>query len=152
MVSRDREDLYEMMQKTGVFGMQALDLIMELVDHYLFDKEKNTYQVFVGENDCHEVIAFACFGETAGTEGTYKLYSLVVTPAWQRRGIGKVLLDYTEQIVRTRNARMVVIEISSQQEYAAFVRFFNHQGYKSVGRIKSYYRSGEDMLFLVKYI
>lgn len=152
MVSKDREALYEMMQKTGVFTMQALSLAMELIDHFLFDNEQQEYQVVIGEGDNQEVIAFACFGPTAGTEGTCKLHLLVVSPAWQHRGIGQELLAYTEKRIHDQGGRMIVIEISSQDEYAIFVRFFSNQGYKSVGRIKSYYRSGEDILFLVKYL
>jgi ribosomal protein S18 acetylase RimI-like enzyme len=152
MVSKDREILYDLMQKTGVFSEQAINLTMELIDTYLFNEEQDDYRVIVGSETHGQVVAFACYGPAAGTEGTCRLYWLVVTPALQHQGIGKEILAWIEQQMREEGARLVVIEITSEDKYAAFVRFFTDQQYKQAGRIKNYFRTGEDMLFYVKYL
>jgi ribosomal protein S18 acetylase RimI-like enzyme len=151
MVSQDREILYEMMQKTGVFSLQTINLAMEIIDTYLFSAEQEDYRVVVGEDPKGQVVVFASYGPVAGTEGTSRLYWLVVTPALQHQGIGKEMHAWFEQQMRDSGVRLVVIEITSEEKYAAFVRFFTEQGYKQVGKIRNYFRSGEDMLMYVKY-
>ena len=152
LVSQDREIWYEMMQKTGIFSVQAINLAMELVDTYLFNSEQKEYQVVVGLDSQEEVVAFACYGPVAGTAGTFRLHWLVVTPACQHHGIGAKLLDWVERKMQTDGARLIVIEITSDENYATFINFFIKHHYKQAGRIKNYYRAGEDMLFYIKYL
>lgn len=150
MVSKDREVLYEMMQNTGVFSVQAINLAMEAIDTYLFNSEENDYRVVVAAEPSGQAVAFACYGPVAGTEGTCRLYWLVVTPAWQHQGIGTQLLEWVEGQMRTEGARLMVLEITSESSHAIFVRFFTERTYKPSGRIRNYFRSGEDILFYVK--
>ncbi|HNS73506.1 MAG TPA: GNAT family N-acetyltransferase [bacterium] len=152
MVSHDREIVYEMLQKTGVFGMQAINLAMEYIDAYLFNAGQEEYRVVVGEDAQGEVVVFACYGPAAGTEGTCRIYWLVVTPALQHQGIGREMLAWIEERMREAGMRLVVIEVTSEEKHAAFVRFFIEQNYRQVGRIRNYFRAGEDMLFYIKYL
>jgi len=150
MVSQDREILYEVMQKTGVFSVQAINLAMELIDTYLFTSGQLDYRVVVGESTPGVVEVFACYGPVAGTEGTWRLYWLVVTPTQQHQGVGTQMLAWLEEQMRQVGARLVIVEITSEEKYIAFTRFFTERGYKQAGRIRNYFRAGEDMLFYVK--
>ncbi len=152
MVSQDREVLYEVLQKTSVFSVQAINLAMELVDAYLFNAGQEEYRVAVGENEQGQAVVFSCYGPVAGTEGTWRLHFLVVTPAHQHHGIGTEMLAWLELRMQQAGARLVVIEITSEASHAAFTRFFAEQGYKQAGRIRNYFRSGEDMLFYIKHL
>lgn len=151
MVSQDREVLYEVLQKTGVFSVQAINLAMELVDAYLFNAGQEEYRVVVGEAEQGQAVVFACYGPVAGTEGTWRLHFLVVTPAHQHHGTGTEMLTWLEARMRGEGARLVIIEITSEAKYAAFTRFFTERAYKQAGRIRNYFRSGEDMLFYIKH-
>ena len=44
-----------------------------------------------------DLVGYACWGPTPGTQGTYDLYWIVVDPTWQGKGVGTQLLDAVER-------------------------------------------------------
>ena len=60
-----------------------------------------------------ELVGYACFGPTPGTDRTYDLYWIAVDPAAHRAGIGTTLLSEVERRLQGQHARMLVVETSS---------------------------------------
>jgi ribosomal protein S18 acetylase RimI-like enzyme len=93
---------------------------------------------------------YVCFGPTAGAEGTWDMYWLAVDPALQGRGIGRQLVTFTEDFVRERGGRMVIIETSGHARYTSTQAFYDKNRYTVEARIKDFYRPGDDRLIYVK--
>ena len=45
---------------------------------------------------------------------------------------------------------MLLIETSSQETYGGTIQFYERTGYELVGKIKEYYKPGDDKLIFVK--
>ena len=133
---------------------------IELLDGALAQAEGNTYEALVtlpeeggpqgGGND--EPLAYACFGATPMTEGTFDLYWLVVAAEARGRGLGRGLLTQVEEGLRTRGARLIRIETSSLEGQGGAARFYAQAGYAQVGRIVDFYRPGDDLITFAKVL
>jgi len=91
-----------------------------------------------------------CWRPTAGTEGTYDLYWLVVDPARHGQGIGTQLLTEVEQRLRAARGRLIVTETSSRADYAPTRAFYEHRGYTRAATIPGYYAPGDDLVIYRK--
>jgi hypothetical protein len=45
---------------------------------------------------------------------------------------------------------MLLVETSSQETYGGTIQFYERTGYELVGKIKDYYKSGDDKLIFAK--
>jgi ribosomal protein S18 acetylase RimI-like enzyme len=96
------------------------------------------------------LVGYAAYGPTVGTDRTYDLYWIAVDPTVHGRGAGTVLLDGVEQAMRARDARLVVVETSSREEYADTRRFYARRGYSEVARMREFYAPGDDRVIFTK--
>src|SRR5260370_25361061 len=90
------------MAATGLFRPDEVALATELLDAALAGDDDYRFLGAYGDDD---LVAFACWGPTPATVGTYDLYWLVVDPAWQGRGVGSQLLRPAEPTLVTAARR-----------------------------------------------
>jgi ribosomal protein S18 acetylase RimI-like enzyme len=106
--------------------------------------------VIVAEDGAGRVAGYLCFGPTPMTIGTFDLY-WVATRAEQRgRGVGTRLVLAMEAELVALGGRMVRIETSQLGEYDAARAFYARLAYHEVGRIRDFYRQGDDLVTLAK--
>jgi ribosomal protein S18 acetylase RimI-like enzyme len=142
-----RARLEQLTRETGLFREEEVGTAVELLDESLAGDED--YR-FLGAFDGDQVIGYACWGPTPGTEATYDLYWIVVDRAHQGRGIGTALLREVEQRLTTHDARLVVVETSSRDEYRPTRAFYEARGYTRVATIPAYYAAGDDLVIYTK--
>ena len=149
---QDRDRIEEMVIASGNFNDVEIATALELVDEALAKGEKSGYvfAVLADEKDPASVHGYACYGPVPLTQGTWDLYWIVVDRAAQRKGLGRILLEYVERDVVVREGRMLLIETSSQESYAATVRFYESRGYHLEARVRNFYRAGDDKLVFQK--
>ena len=97
-----------------------------------------------------ELVGYACYGPTPGTDRTYDLYWIAVDAASQRAGIGTILLDEVERRLQGQHARLLVIETSSRSDYARTRAFYERRGYADTARVAEFYAPGDDRIILTK--
>jgi len=148
----DRSRIAEMVISTGKFNDEEVATALELVDHALKEGEKSGYVFAVLEEGIEgaPVKGYACYGPTPLTQGVYDLYWIVVDPAAQGKGFGRLITRHVEQDVVSRGGRMLLIETSSQESYGPTVRFYERTGYQLAARVKNFYRIGDDKLIFSK--
>ena len=148
----DRARIADIVVSTGKFNEEEVATALELVDHALRDGEKSGYIFSVIEDAAGEaaVKGYACYGPTPLTQGVYDLYWIVVDPAAQGKGLGRLLTRHVERDVVHRGGRMLLIETSSQESYVPTVRFYERTGYQLAARIRNFYRIGDDKLIFSK--
>jgi ribosomal protein S18 acetylase RimI-like enzyme len=76
-----------------------------------------------------DLLGYACYGPTPGTDGTHDLYWIAVDPAAQGSGAGTALLDEVERRLRSAGGRLVVVETSGRPAYAPTRAFYHARGY-----------------------
>ncbi|HEY2852141.1 MAG TPA: GNAT family N-acetyltransferase [Gemmatimonadaceae bacterium] len=140
-----RERVREILDATAVFRADEVSVALELFD----DALSGDYEFLGGfEND--ELVAYACFGATPGTDRTFDLYWIAVHPAAQGHGGGSRLLAEVERRLRERGARLLVVETSSRAEYAATRGFYLARGYQEVARMRDFYAACDDRVIYTK--
>jgi len=97
-----------------------------------------------------EVLGYVCFGPTPLTDSTYDLYWIAVDKSKLRGGVGKRLLRFAEEEIVRRGGQMLLVETSSQETYGGTIQFYEKTGYDLVGKIKEYYKPGDDKLIFAK--
>ncbi|MFL5596738.1 MAG: GNAT family N-acetyltransferase [Gemmatimonadaceae bacterium] len=153
LVAADRSGVFRILESAGNFTPEEVATALELIDEWLELGEHSGYLTYVLESQSDgvsEVLGYVCFGPTPLTEATYDLYWIAVDKSKHRGGVGKRLMKFTEEEIARRGGRMLLVETSSQETYGGTIQFYEKTGYELVGKIKEYYKPGDDKLIFVK--
>jgi ribosomal protein S18 acetylase RimI-like enzyme len=142
-----RARLEQLTRGTGLFREEEVATAVELLDESLAGDDD--YQ-FVGAFADEQLVGYACWGPTPGTETTHDLYWIVVDRQRQGAGVGSQLLGEVEQRLRADGCRLVVVETSSRADYTPTRRFYETRGYTRTATIPGYYAPGDDLVVYTK--
>lgn len=145
----DRPQLEQILNECDVFSAAEVACALELLDLVIADPAQQDYEVIVAE-DAGQVAGFVLFGPVPLTDGTYDLYWIAADPRRHGQGIGRRLMEETEQRLQQRGARMLCLETSSQESYQRTRRFYEQGGYREESRIADFYRPHDDRITYVK--
>src|SRR6478672_1224770 len=153
LVAADRSGVFRILENAGNFTPEEVATALELIDEWLELGEHSGYLTYVLETvteGASEVLGYVSFGPTPLTESTYDLYWIAVDKSKHRGGVGKKLMKFTEEEITRRGGKLLLIETSSQETYGGTIQFYERTGYELVGKIKEYYKPGDDKLIFVK--
>jgi ribosomal-protein-alanine acetyltransferase len=85
-----------------------------------------------------------------GTTSLARLYSMAVDPDYQRRGIGKLLLEEAEQ--QTRDAGCVTLRLEVRPDNQAAIKAYRAASYRDIGIWPDYYEDHCEALRLEKQL
>jgi len=142
-----RAPLERLTGATGLFRPEEVALAVELLDESLGGDDD--YR-FLGAYADDDLVGYACWGPTPGTQGTYDLYWIVVDPTWQGKGVGTQLLDAVERALLGAGGRLIVVETSSRADYAPTRAFYERRGYTPAARLRGYYAPADDLMIYLK--
>ncbi|MEP6621733.1 MAG: GNAT family N-acetyltransferase [bacterium] len=150
MQREDRASVARLLSATGAFSHEEIDVALELFDevHTEHGHDHRDYEFLGAFNNDGTVVAFACFGATPSTSGTYDLYWLAVHPDVQGGGTGRSLVDWVERDLERRGARLLVVETSSRADYQRTRQFYARRGYAEAARVRDYYAPADDRIIL----
>jgi ribosomal protein S18 acetylase RimI-like enzyme len=137
-------------KSSGFFSQAEIDLAEELAEEKLAD-ENSSYQFLFGEKD-GQVCGYTCFGLIPATAGSYDIYWIAVDEQFRGKGIGKVLLTKTENIIRNSGGNNMYIETSSREQYSPTQGFYVGCGYHREACLKDFYAPNDSMLIYSKAI
>jgi ribosomal protein S18 acetylase RimI-like enzyme len=82
------------------------------------------------------------------TEDTWNLQFIGIHPAHQRQGRGTALIQATEQSLRQRKARIMLVETAASM--ASNHTFYTSCGFEREATIRDFYAAGEDKVVFRK--
>jgi ribosomal protein S18 acetylase RimI-like enzyme len=145
--------LEEILHATSVFSPDEVRVARELLDETaVLDVPTPDYSFLGAFTPDGELVGFACYGPTPGTDRTYDLYWIAVDPANGRAGIASLLIDEVERRLQGHTARMLVVETSSRSDYLPARRFYARRGYAEAARVAGFYAPDDDRIILTKRI
>jgi len=155
-----RGRIREILDATSVFRDEEIDVALELFDEtFAAGPARAPYDPgdgvanyeFVGcfSRD-EQLIGYVCYGATPGTDRVYDLYWIATHPDHQGAGGGTQLLDEVERRLRQREARMLVVETSSRQDYQPTRQFYERRGYDCAAQLEDYYAPGDARVIYTK--
>jgi ribosomal protein S18 acetylase RimI-like enzyme len=145
----DPEAIRDLLARTGLFTAAEIACAVELVHTGLTAPDRGGYE-FLAAASLERLIGYTCYGETPLTEGTWDLYWIAVDPREQGRGVGTRLLVETEERVRARGGRILLVETSGLAKYEATRRFYRTRQYEEAARLRDHYRPGDDKVIFRK--
>ncbi len=147
---KDITHLKKILEQSEMFTFEEVECALELANIFLKDKDQKDYFFTCIADDNDNFIGYACFGPIPLTKGSYDLYWIAVEPKHQRKGIGKILLDDVERILKEKKARILFVETSSQEKYKKTRDFYIKNNYTEAARIIDYYSIGDHMITFQK--
>lgn len=149
LARQDREAVLGMLQASGAFTAEEVRVALEVFDEGISGELDGPY-VHFGAEVAGEVCGYVCVGRTPMTDATWHLYWICTHPRAQKSGVGRALQIFAEDFVRECGGKRVVLETSGQPGYARVHEFYRKAGYREAGRIRDYYKPGDDCIFYYK--
>jgi ribosomal protein S18 acetylase RimI-like enzyme len=84
------------------------------------------------------------------TDGTYNLLAIAVDKKLQGKGIGSAMLAYLEHHLKEQQKRILIVETSSEEQFAQTRNFYAKAGYIIAGTIKDFWKEGDDKVIFLK--
>jgi ribosomal protein S18 acetylase RimI-like enzyme len=155
-----RNRIREILDATSVFRAEEVAVALELFDEtFAAGPARAPYDPgdgvanyeFVGSfSRDGQLVGYVCYGATPGTDRVYDLYWIAMHPEFQGEGGGSQLVDEVERRLRQREARLLVVETSSRQEYAPTRHFYEARGYAAAACVADYYAPGDSRVIYTK--
>ena len=145
LAAHHRERVAEILRSTENFRDEEIDVALELFDESFAGEDYLWLGAF-----SQELVGFACYGPSMGTDRTFDLYWIAVDRAAHGTGCGTVLLSEVERRLEALHARMLVVETSSRSDYTATRGFYLKRGYVEAARVREFYAPHDDRIILTK--
>jgi D-alanine-D-alanine ligase len=148
----DLLSLRRLVADAGVFSEAEVELAVSLAEDALAEGAEESGHHFLLASRGGRLLGYTCFGPIDGTQASFDLYWIVVDPAGQGRGLGRRLLEWTEQKVRAAGGRRLYAETSGRPDYAPTRAFYERAGYAAEARLADFYAPGDDRVTYTKVV
>lgn len=145
----DEEAVRALVLSTGFFTAEEVEIAAELVREALERGEESGYRFLFQERD-GVLAAYTCFGPIPGTDSSYDLYWIATRAELQGQGLGRGLLEATEQLIASLGGTRVYVETSSTPKYASTRRFYEGSGYSIEALLHDFYRRDDGKVIYCK--
>ncbi len=147
----DVAEVRRLVTESGMFSAAEVAIAVELVEERIAKGRLSTYDFVFAEAD-GELLGYACYGATPGTEITFDLYWIVVDSARRGRGLGQALLARVERDVARRGGEGLYADTSGTDGYAPTRAFYRKAGFETMAELPEFYRVGDAKIIYRKQI
>jgi len=145
----DRQWVERVLQATGMFRDDEIEIAGDLVDERIADGKGSGYH-FLFLETVGETLGYSCFGPIPLTLGSWDLYWIAVDPRRQGTGLGRRLLRDTEEEAAAHGARKLFVDTSGRAQYLPTRSFYEGCGYSEAARLIDFYAPGDDKVIYVR--
>lgn len=139
---RTDDDIGGLCRATGFFTDAEVDIAEELARDRRQRGAASDYR-FLLADDAAGLVGYACYGPTAGTEGAWDLYWIVVHPRAQGSGVGRVLADAVTAEMAAHGGTQLYAETASKPLYAPTRAFYAASGFVLQAVVPDFYAPGD---------
>lgn len=136
----------------NMFALDEVGFFDEMLAGF-FDGTMDDNHWLVVDDDDGTVIAAAYYAPEPFADRMWNLYFIAVDPTRHSQGIGGQLLADIEEQLRQRgdnDARVLIVETSSTDQYARTRDFYRANGYDEEARIRQFYGPNDDKIVFWK--
>lgn len=149
VLKQDIENVREILVSSSFFRPDEIEVATELVQETLNKGKAAGYEfVFAEIND--KTVAYTCFGSIPCSLVSFDLYWIATHQEFRGKGIGKLILQKTEEIVEQLGGRSLYIETSSKPLYEPTRQFYIANSYKLEALFEDFYDVGDGKCVYVK--
>ena len=145
IIQADIDKLKKVLDSSELFPSEYLD---EMITDYF--NNPNTQDIWFTyiENNTPVAIGY-CVPEKL-TDGTYNLLAIGVSKEIQRKGIASEMMKYIEQLLKSKDGRILIVETSTDDAQIGAREFYKKIGYTQEAVIRDFWRDGEDKIVFWK--
>ncbi len=143
--------ILNIVQSSGFFSAAEIELARELAADRLEHGLQSSYRFLFAEDD-RQVVGYTCYGLIPATAGSYDLYWIAVSEAMRGRGLGKILLQKTEELIRNMGGKQLYAETSSRAQYTLTHRFYENCDYVPEAILIDFYAPGDSKIIYSKVL
>jgi GNAT superfamily N-acetyltransferase len=145
----DLNAIARIVESSTFFSAEEIDLAGELAQEKISDGDACSYQFLFGEDEDF-VWGYTCFGQIPATAASFDLYWIAVENGLRARGLGRLLLKKTEDIILAAGGKHIYVETSSRNQYRTTHRFYESCGYLPEAFLKDFYATGDSKIIYSK--
>jgi ribosomal protein S18 acetylase RimI-like enzyme len=149
MIPEDQPTLVELARDTGAFKPHEVETLAGLIEWYFAEAHaEEGHLSFVGLVD-DRIVGFVYYApeDPTMTDRTWTLYWIAVSVVEQGQGLGRRLMNFVEDDLKQRGARLLLIETSSTPQYESTRIFYQRLGYAEVACVPDFYAEGDGKVF-----
>jgi ribosomal protein S18 acetylase RimI-like enzyme len=146
---QDPQRVRRLAESTGFFNLVEVAVAEELVTERIAKGPASGYN-FVFVDLGGRMAGYACYGPVPLTASGFDLYWIVVAPDLQGQGIGRLLIQETERLIRQAGGSKVYIETSGRDQYEGTHAFYRRTGYQVESRLDDFYAPGDAKVIFSK--
>jgi acetoin utilization deacetylase AcuC-like enzyme/GNAT superfamily N-acetyltransferase len=135
--------------RTGFFNAAEAEVAADLVTERLTKGTRSGYHFVLAERGS-TLVAYACYGPIEGTQGSFDLYWIAVSPEEQVKGLGGQVYVRAEAAMRKAGAKHIYADTSSSERYAGTRGFYQRMGFQEEARLADFYGPGDGKVIYVK--
>jgi ribosomal protein S18 acetylase RimI-like enzyme len=147
----DREPVHRLLEATGFFNPEEVEVAMELVDDRLANGDQSHYRFLVAELG-GQVVGYASWGPIPGTAEAADLYWIAVDPQRQGLGVGRALLVDAERWIAASGRPRVYLETAGRAQYTPTRAFYLACGYHVAAELEDFYAPGDAKVVFLKVL
>ncbi len=116
-VPDDVKEVRGLVAATGFFREDEVEIAAQLVEERLKKGPASGYY-FILASKAGRLAGYGCCGPIPCTLASYDIYWIAVSPKFQKKGLGQVLLARMEQLIMDAGGLTAYVETASQPRYA----------------------------------
>ncbi|MFH2144040.1 MAG: GNAT family N-acetyltransferase [Bacteroidota bacterium] len=151
VLKEDIINIRNIVASTGFFRNDEIDVAVDIVVETNEKGESAGYKFVFAEIN-NETVAYVCFGLIPCTLVSYDLYWIACHEKFRGKGLGKILLEKCEEIVKSLRGKAIYIETSSKEIYEPTRNFYIKNNYDLMHTYPDFYDIGDNKLVYVKSI
>jgi len=149
--SSDLSAILNIVQGSGFFSAEEVELACELATDRLQQGRQSSYQFLFAEKD-GQVVGYTCYGSIPATVSSYDLYWIAVSESMRGCGLGKILLQKTEELICSMGGKHIYADTASRAQYLPTQLFYESCGYFAEAVLKDFYSSGDSKIIYSKFL
>ena len=142
-VPEDVKQIGVLVEATGFFRPDEIEIAEELVREHLEKGPEESGYYFVIASKNARVIGYGCYGPIPCTLTSYDIYWIAVSPEFQGKGLGKIILTEMERLIFEAKGKKAYVETSTQTRYASTRSFYERCGYRCEVVLDDFYEPGD---------
>jgi D-alanine-D-alanine ligase len=151
VIPSDAETIRRLTESTGFFYPHEVDVAEELVLDRLSKGDASEYYFVFAEQE-GRVVGYTCYGPIACTTSSFDFYWIAVSPDLQGKGLGRVLLNETERLIKKAKGNRIYVETSQRPLYDSTRAFYERCGYIAGSILEDFYGHGDGKITYCKVL
>jgi GNAT superfamily N-acetyltransferase len=152
LLHSDVELLVQLTKDTGFFSAEELEIARELATLNVTQGDVTSGYYFLLQDAPEGIVAYACYGPIPGSEISFDLYWIVVSPALQGKGAGRALIRAVEKCVGAAGGQRLYADTSSREQYTPTRAFYERCGFEQAASLQDFYAEGDGKVIFVRKV